>query len=305
MRRTRQFSLLAFMVVMLVMLQLAGVSPVGATTGQHGSVARPTAVVPPARQVPRPPKPMTPTERQAQVEQLQGADRSARRNEAYSATEWVRKRHDAPGGHRMTGVRKSGRSDATTSSTPASAAIGPPFNFQVPGDFEVAPGTIYWGIDWEQPASTVAYHITVHRASDNVKIDEYCYNAGFPHPAAYYEWYMTPEHGYVPGVGYYGKVAVTASGTAKEWSLDWSCGTDWSTEAISPVVVARGGASVLPANETLGCGLSNASGRPCFQAFRGDPVNTATGGLSESVVDAYVPAPGVDFRLTRTYSSAS
>lgn len=305
MHRSKHFSLPTFVLAMLVMLQVVGVSPAGATTGQRGSAARPTAVVPPARQVPKPPKPMTLAERQAQVEKLQSAHRSARRNEAYSATEWVRKRHDAPGGHRMTGMRKSSRSAAIASSAPASAAIGPPFNFVVPGDFELDPGTIYWGIDWEQPASAVAYHITVHRASDNVKIDEYCFNAGFPSSAGSYGWYMTPEHGYVPGVGYYGKVAVTASGTAQEWSLDWSCGTDWSAEAISPVVVARGGASVLPANETLGCGLSNASGRPCFQAFRGDPVNTATGGLSESVVDAHVPAPGVDFRLARTYSSAS
>lgn len=52
--------------------------------------------------------------------------------------------------------------------------------------------------------------------------------------------------------------------------------------------------------QTWGRGLHSASCTVC----RGDPVNTATGNLTETITDLAMPGPGLPFRLSRTYNSA-
>lgn len=58
----------------------------------------------------------------------------------------------------------------------------------------------------------------------------------------------------------------------------------------------------VPTTQTYGCACgTKLSARP--EAFRGDPVNTATGAFSQTVTDASLPGPGAAFAFTRAYTS--
>ena len=60
---------------------------------------------------------------------------------------------------------------------------------------------------------------------------------------------------------------------------------------------------VVPTARTYGCACGTpVAARP--EAYRGDPVNTATGAYSDTVTDASLPGPGVAFAFTRAYTSA-
>lgn len=252
---------------------------------------------------------MTLAERRVQVATLLAADRAARdQGDTLRKSGWTQKRQETSGGYRIVAGRPSGDAASVTKTQTniGVQTLAPPWNLEWSFvNWEPAPGIVNWGIEWSQPAETMSWHLTVHRASDDAVVAEMCAGTGigFPGDSGGAHWFDNGST-FTPGVGYYGKVAVSpnASGFDTE---DWTCATDWSAEATSPVYVAIGGAPVLASNELLGCGYGNATGRPCFQAYRGDPVNTATGSLNESVVDAHMPAPGIDFKLTRNYSSAS
>jgi RHS repeat-associated protein len=60
----------------------------------------------------------------------------------------------------------------------------------------------------------------------------------------------------------------------------------------------------IPASQLHGCPCTaNSSGQAPAQAYRGDPVDTATGEYNESFTDATLTSPGYPLAVTRSYSS--
>ncbi|MDY0810580.1 RHS repeat-associated core domain-containing protein [Kitasatospora purpeofusca] len=103
---------------------------------------------------------------------------------------------------------------------------------------------------------------------------------------------------------YYARIAISYTPTSSprtEW--DWSCATNWTEEVQTPAYPSfKPGRAVAP-EETVGCICQDSSGRPSYQAFVADPVNTLNRALNEHTTDAAITAPGISFALGRTYSS--
>ncbi|MBO9522372.1 MAG: RHS repeat-associated core domain-containing protein [Nocardioidaceae bacterium] len=78
---------------------------------------------------------------------------------------------------------------------------------------------------------------------------------------------------------------------------------DWSNSGIIDMFCANGSYfGALPLAQTFGNGTCNCDSPKQFQTGR--PVNTATGALTEQFTDISVPAPGVNFEMSRSYTSA-
>ena len=213
--------------------------------------------------------------------------------------------HVGPGG--LVSIQTRGSipsSDRSAEASQLAAVPDPPELEWLERQARLFPGYVGWAFYFYPEPDIGSLHVTLHRASDDSKITETCRsgNSGI----AWWGWGYHTNSEFEVGEELYAKVAV--SRIVRQDSVfthDWTCATEWSPEAITPPWPAVAGAPELSRQETIGCGYGNASGRPCFQAYRGDPVNTATGSLNEAFIDAEVPAPGPDFRLTRTYSSAN
>jgi RHS repeat-associated protein len=88
---------------------------------------------------------------------------------------------------------------------------------------------------------------------------------------------------------------------------------NFSVQANTSIVGVSGSSSVdlaeaseqdLPASQVQGCGCTgDSSGEKPAQAYRGDPVDTATGDYAESFTDATLNTPGYPLSVTREYSS--
>lgn len=282
-------------------------------------VALPEPTTPRAASVEPPPvpKPMTLAERQEQVARIVAGNESDSARTAPNAG-WVEQVYQLPTGSAMTLVPQvNGTMTAPHAELSARTEIPDPPTIIGPWAdwvrYYAPPGQAAWSVSWN--VYWPSKHIAVYRASDDVKIVEHCstHQTG-PHPTltdaiAFY----VPDTGsasqlFKLGELYYAKVAVSPTISAAPTpppTQDWSCATDWSEEATSPAWPAVATPPELLLPETIACGYDNATGRPCFQAHRGDPVNTANASLNEAIVDAEIPAPGVNFRLTRTYSSSN
>lgn len=298
---------LAAVAAVLFVVQLGAVSSV-APPGQPA--ASDTSV--PGQQ-PVIPEPVTLAEREAQVAELTSDLESptSRVEPAVGEGEVLHPIPDHPGAYVITSA-PDGREAAAASSEGGVPDVGlatppdPPHSlvWMNPGSLE--PEAKYWGVFVYNTADIGSWHVTVHRAVDDSVLYESCYV--HEETSSSLGWGLLDIVG-IPGlvVGdhYYAKVAVSRTFGTSTTSSDWSCATDWSGEAVSPIYTAIGGGALFGPSEVLGCGYDTVTGRPCVQEFRGDPINTATGSLAEVVTDAAVPGPGVDFRLMRTYSSAS
>ncbi|MET8041521.1 RHS repeat-associated core domain-containing protein [Micromonospora sp. NPDC005215] len=197
------------------------------------------------------------------------------------------------------------------STPPATLAAIPtaPTNFTWQGSFPIVIYGAWWGVAWDNEPDIAAVHLTLYRAADGFVMYESCRSGpdGYAHRSWRFDGDGTdPDWGPQAGERYYAKIAVSRSTSPGNVSTnDWTCGTGWSAEATTPTWAARGEGPLLAGAETKGCWCDGTSGRPAFQNFRGDPVNTATGALTEVFTDAVVPAPGVDLRITRTYASSN
>ncbi|MEU1107220.1 DUF6531 domain-containing protein [Streptomyces tibetensis] len=188
----------------------------------------------------------------------------------------------------------------------AAAALGPPTNLRVaPHDwfgFDVE-----WGnIKFDTPVGTESIYRALYRASDNKLIKQWCDSdpdGSSDSSGKTFNWSVSDPTILTQGVEYYMKIAVSADKGTHSDPQGKGCAKDWSTEAKGPNIAAEGRPVTVPLTETYGCGCLDSTGRPIFQGYIGDPVNTATGAQTEAAVDAQLPAPGVPFTLRRTYSS--
>ena len=82
----------------------------------------------------------------------------------------------------------------------------------------------------------------------------------------------------------------------------YSSGERSTTFTVSELVGSYPGPPIAP-EQTWGAGGSRTSLAERTTVFRSDPVNTATGAFSTSVLDASMPVVGVPLELNRTYNS--
>jgi RHS repeat-associated protein len=188
----------------------------------------------------------------------------------------------------------------------AAAALGPPTNLRVAPHpwfgFDVE-----WGnVKYDTPVGTESIYRALYRASDNKLIKQWCDSdpdGSSDSSGKTFNWGVSDPTILTQGVEYYMKIAVSADRGTHADPLGKGCAKDWSAEAKGPNIAAQGRPVSIPITETYGCGCLDTTGRPIFQGYIGDPVNTATGAQTEAEVDAQLPAPGVLFALRRTYSS--
>ncbi|GAA4691805.1 hypothetical protein GCM10023324_53400 [Streptomyces youssoufiensis] len=167
-----------------------------------------------------------------------------------------------------------------------------PFSFESP---YIDPGTVTWFATWDvnpniPPALLDRMEVVVilYRLSDDVVVDVQQWAAWESN--GYGTWYNNLLE---EGVSYYAEVQYRyADGSV-----------DLITSSPAPAGVNGG----VPSSATQGCqGAHSSAGVPRdLHKYCGDPVDTATGALGETVTDAQGIAPGLAFRLSRTYSSLS
>ncbi|MFF1378779.1 DUF6531 domain-containing protein [Streptomyces sp. NPDC058308] len=188
----------------------------------------------------------------------------------------------------------------------ASAAAAPP----APKKFRPVPISyisfpLEWGgMRWDNPdaVSKWSHHIAFYRASDNVQLSETCFRGSESYPTGTY--YNSQYDKMSLDEEYYIKVAVSKE-PAADTTTGWDCAKNWSAEAKSPAMPPQPRHITLPGAEQTGCACTDTTGRPSILGHMGDPVNTSTGDLAETALDAKVQAPGVPISLGRIYNSGN
>ncbi len=209
-------------------------------------------------------------------------------------------------------VESSAAAPAVKGAAVESLAVGAAAALPAPTKLRVAPHAwfgfdVEWGnTKFDTPVGTESIHRALYRASDNALIKQWCDSdpdGTKDWSGKTLNWGISDPTILTKGVEYYLKVAVSADRGTRTDPLGTGCATGWSAAAKGPNIAAMGRPVTVPAAETYGCGCFDTTGRLPFQGYLGDPVNTATGAQTESVLDVQVPAPGVPFAMRRTYSS--
>lgn len=153
------------------------------------------------------------------------------------------------------------------------------------------PGHTTWGVQWDSPLNGGCV-VKIYRADDLTnsiagggEIAEDCHS-----------YYFTEDdgEGIEPGVQYIAQVALYSGMIPGPWV--------WADKSWA----ARGNVGSSPLASFFGrCDCSSSTGSYLRgPVMTGNPINTATGSLTEVIQDAKVAAPGIALDVTRTYNSA-
>lgn len=175
-----------------------------------------------------------------------------------------------------------------------SAAVPPPPQ-PIPVSITPSAGRTYFGFTFEDGPTVDAYYAELYRAFDDRLMHVVEDDANEPGATwggvSWMDDWGGSYYGLVDGLDYYVKIKVRLDG---EWS---PVTTSSSWEAV--------GTPGVPESLLVGTCLCDSSlgWNGPFWNLRGDPINMATGAFTESFTDIHLPAPGVEFDLTRTYDS--
>ena len=190
----------------------------------------------------------------------------------------------------------------------AAAPVGPPvkaagapvrvasYSSWVPANGQ--PGEMVWGMSWDMSARPSPLTFTVTRASDGAVVVSRSVtwtqvSGGFIETGRPGPIFNTPDQASCLGAfrcGIYFVGAPFVAGAQYRISLLTQDGTFTSPTTTAYLY------SSIPGSLAGYCTCA-------YQQHRGDPVNTGTGALTESVTDAKLPGAGVTFALERHYRS--
>jgi RHS repeat-associated protein len=126
------------------------------------------------------------------------------------------------------------------------------------------------------------------------------WQGGVPGPGSECDWNVH-DGALTQGKSYYAKLSFATQTTLHYYQLD----TDTFQQYLLPTAWTAAATSLVgPANTTPGVAEGEAGQCTCsYEADRADPVNTATGAVTENVTDVAFPGSGATFSLTRYYRS--